>query len=336
MPKELRAELNERFADLIGGLWPEPGARRAAPAIPRAGSSLPAGGRPLRRAHDAAPPARLRAHRRGRIPCAGAQRRPGGAEPARACGRRFGREDDAAVGLGSISPRRSSCRGSSPRAGGGGGRAEVAGIGRRGRSGRAASASSCARDRGAHAQGDADGEGPSAALLAARRGCSGALRARRRRARACRGMVRDHLGPANPLPLGGDAGAVEHAFEHARLAGSARWEGELPAWRGTAMFYGPTPVDEALRWYEEQRAQHPIALTQQAMLEAMRGDFDRARVLAGSQKLPQRSLVRSSGSPRGAWPWGRSRRSPATRPRPSARSAEAASCWRNSAMPATA
>ena len=48
------------------------------------------------------------------------------------------------------------------------------------------------------------------------------------------------------------------------------------------MFYGPTPVDDALRWYEEQQAQHPIALTQQAMLEAMRGNFDRARALAAS------------------------------------------------------
>ena len=76
--------------------------------------------------------------------------------------------------------------------------------------------------------------------------------------------------------------AVEHALEHARRAGSARWEGELPAWQGTAMFYGPTPVEDALRWYEEQPAQHPIALTQQAMLEAMRGNFDRARALAGS------------------------------------------------------
>jgi class 3 adenylate cyclase/tetratricopeptide (TPR) repeat protein len=76
--------------------------------------------------------------------------------------------------------------------------------------------------------------------------------------------------------------AVQRALEHARRAGSARWEGELPAWQGTAMFYGPTPVEEALRWYEEQQAQHPIALTQQAMLEAMRGNFDQARALAGS------------------------------------------------------
>jgi class 3 adenylate cyclase/tetratricopeptide (TPR) repeat protein len=76
--------------------------------------------------------------------------------------------------------------------------------------------------------------------------------------------------------------AVEHALEHARSAGSTRWDGELPAWQGTAMFYGPTPVDEALRWYEEQQAQHPIALTQRAMLEAMRGNFDRARGLVAS------------------------------------------------------
>jgi class 3 adenylate cyclase/tetratricopeptide (TPR) repeat protein len=76
--------------------------------------------------------------------------------------------------------------------------------------------------------------------------------------------------------------AVEHTLEHARRAGSTRWDGELPAWQGTAMFYGPTPVDDALRWYDEQQAEHPIALTQQAMLEAMRGNFDRARELVGS------------------------------------------------------
>jgi class 3 adenylate cyclase/tetratricopeptide (TPR) repeat protein len=76
--------------------------------------------------------------------------------------------------------------------------------------------------------------------------------------------------------------AAGHALEHARRGGSARWEGELPVWQGTAMFWGPTPADEALRWYEEQHAQHPVSLTQQAILEAMRGNFDRARTLAGS------------------------------------------------------
>jgi class 3 adenylate cyclase/tetratricopeptide (TPR) repeat protein len=76
--------------------------------------------------------------------------------------------------------------------------------------------------------------------------------------------------------------AVLQALAHARNASATRWEGELPAWLGTAMFYGPTPVDEAVRWYEEQQAQHPIAFTQQAMLEAMRGNFDIARTLARS------------------------------------------------------
>jgi class 3 adenylate cyclase/tetratricopeptide (TPR) repeat protein len=76
--------------------------------------------------------------------------------------------------------------------------------------------------------------------------------------------------------------AVEHAFEHARRAGSTRWDGELPAWKSTALFYGPTPVADAMRWYAEQRPKHPVALTHQAMLEAMRGDFERARTLASS------------------------------------------------------
>jgi class 3 adenylate cyclase/tetratricopeptide (TPR) repeat protein len=76
--------------------------------------------------------------------------------------------------------------------------------------------------------------------------------------------------------------AVEHALEHARRAGSTRWDGELPAWKSTALFYGPTPVADALRWHEEQQPTHPVALTHRAMLEAMRGNFDRARTLASS------------------------------------------------------
>ena len=74
--------------------------------------------------------------------------------------------------------------------------------------------------------------------------------------------------------------AVEHALEHARRAASPRWERELPAWQGTARFYGPTPVDDVLRWHEGQQSQHPIALMQQAMLEGMRGNFGTARSLA--------------------------------------------------------
>jgi tetratricopeptide (TPR) repeat protein len=94
--------------------------------------------------------------------------------------------------------------------------------------------------------------------------------------------------------------AIEHATEHARRAGSARWQGELPAWQGTAMFYGPTSVEEAIRWYEEQHAGHPIALTQQAMLEAMRGNFDEARTLvraaeAAAEDFGQRLWLAAGG-----------------------------------------
>src|SRR5919197_5201142 len=73
--------------------------------------------------------------------------------------------------------------------------------------------------------------------------------------------------------------AVERALEHARRAGSTRWERELPVWEGTALFYGPTPVEEVLGWHEREQSQHAIALRQRGVLEAMRGRFDEARGL---------------------------------------------------------
>jgi class 3 adenylate cyclase/tetratricopeptide (TPR) repeat protein len=74
--------------------------------------------------------------------------------------------------------------------------------------------------------------------------------------------------------------ATEHALVHARRAGYARWERELPVWKGTALFYGPTPVGEVLQWYEDvQESQHSLAVNQRAVLEAMRGRFDEARAL---------------------------------------------------------
>jgi class 3 adenylate cyclase/tetratricopeptide (TPR) repeat protein len=73
--------------------------------------------------------------------------------------------------------------------------------------------------------------------------------------------------------------AVEHALEHARRAGYVRWERELPAWKGTALLYGPTAIDEVLRWYDEEEPQHSMAVNERAVLEAMRGQFDEARAL---------------------------------------------------------
>jgi tetratricopeptide (TPR) repeat protein len=94
--------------------------------------------------------------------------------------------------------------------------------------------------------------------------------------------------------------AVENGLVHAERAGHARWERELPGWKSTALFYGPTPVDEVLRWHEEQQSRHPIALRDRAVLEAMRGSFDEARALLSAadesaEELGQTLLVAGGG-----------------------------------------
>ena len=76
--------------------------------------------------------------------------------------------------------------------------------------------------------------------------------------------------------------AVQRAIDHAGRAGYTRWERELPVWWGTALFYGPTPVEEVLRWHETESPRHAIALRQQGVLEAMRGRFEEARALLGA------------------------------------------------------
>jgi class 3 adenylate cyclase/tetratricopeptide (TPR) repeat protein len=76
--------------------------------------------------------------------------------------------------------------------------------------------------------------------------------------------------------------AVERAVDHAARAAYTRWERELPVWAGTALFYGPTPVEEVLRWHEAEEPRHALALRQHGVLEAMRGRFDEARTLLGA------------------------------------------------------
>jgi predicted ATPase/class 3 adenylate cyclase len=135
-----------------------------------------------------------------------------------------------------------------------------------------------------HAQsGGGDGAGPSADLLAvaaqarpvfARAGHEHALAESWLATAYTQGLI--HCQWAAMLE------AVEHALEHARRAGSTRWDGELPAWKSSALFYGPTPVAEAMRWYEEEQPRHPVAVTQHAMLEAMQGNFEQARIHANA------------------------------------------------------
>src|SRR5207302_2701059 len=61
-----------------------------------------------------------------------------------------------------------------------------------------------------------------------------------------------------------------------------------------------TPVDDVLRWHEQQQSRHPIALRDRAVLEAMRGSFDDARALSASgdasaEELGQTLLVAVGG-----------------------------------------
>ena len=95
-------------------------------------------------------------------------------------------------------------------------------------------------------------------------------------------------------------GAVEHAIDHARRARHARWERELPVWKGTALFYGPTPVEEVLNWHAHEGPRHALALRQRGTLEAMQGRFDVARALvaegdAVAEELGQTIWVAVSG-----------------------------------------
>jgi ATP/maltotriose-dependent transcriptional regulator MalT len=45
------------------------------------------------------------------------------------------------------------------------------------------------------------------------------------------------------------------------------------------MFYGPAPIEDVLRWHEEEQPTHALAVRQRGMLEAMQGRFDVARTL---------------------------------------------------------
>ncbi len=81
---------------------------------------------------------------------------------------------------------------------------------------------------------------------------------------------------------------LEHALEHARRAGDAAHEAEIMRWIGASMFFGPTPVEQAVVRLEEiltdARAKsipsvEGVILRFLGVLEAMRGRFDEARTL---------------------------------------------------------
>jgi predicted ATPase/class 3 adenylate cyclase len=76
--------------------------------------------------------------------------------------------------------------------------------------------------------------------------------------------------------------AYARAAEHARRAGDERMRHDLSALAAASFCFGPTPVEEALRWHEthEELEQHfPVLMSIRGGLEAMRGNFEEARAL---------------------------------------------------------
>jgi len=76
--------------------------------------------------------------------------------------------------------------------------------------------------------------------------------------------------------------AIERMVEHATRAGYVALARRALDVIGTGYVFGPTPVGESLEWFEQHAAdmpRRPHMLGQKAMLAAMQGDFDHARLL---------------------------------------------------------
>ena len=78
--------------------------------------------------------------------------------------------------------------------------------------------------------------------------------------------------------------AFEEALVHAQRAGDAHHAADILTRIGVGHVYGPTPVTQGLHWLASQARllrHRPMLIATQAVLEAMRGHFQKARVLLG-------------------------------------------------------
>ena len=73
--------------------------------------------------------------------------------------------------------------------------------------------------------------------------------------------------------------AVERMVEHAERIGDRVRAAEALVVLGPAYLYGPFPVEEAVAWFEHHASEHTFHSSSLGQLEAMRGNFDRAREL---------------------------------------------------------
>jgi class 3 adenylate cyclase/tetratricopeptide (TPR) repeat protein len=84
--------------------------------------------------------------------------------------------------------------------------------------------------------------------------------------------------------------ALERMLEHAERIGDRLLVDEANGRLLAAYMYGSVPVDEAVGWYEAHPSEHPFFLANLAQLEAMRGNFRKAREL--SRVARERALER--------------------------------------------
>jgi class 3 adenylate cyclase/tetratricopeptide (TPR) repeat protein len=90
----------------------------------------------------------------------------------------------------------------------------------------------------------------------------------------------------NACHWGERAAALERALEHARRSGDAAEVATITSLLAQALYYGPTPVPEAVERCGQYLAEHPANRSLEASmtgvlagLRAMQGDFDEARTL---------------------------------------------------------
>jgi class 3 adenylate cyclase/tetratricopeptide (TPR) repeat protein len=92
------------------------------------------------------------------------------------------------------------------------------------------------------------------------------------------------------LRWGAVAFAAERAIEHAERAGEPVLLAEALQNRIPPLVYGPTPVEEALAWFEANPQRGPHVLAVCGQLEAMRGNIDTARRLVAESRSRSREL----------------------------------------------
>jgi len=86
----------------------------------------------------------------------------------------------------------------------------------------------------------------------------------------------------NACRFGARHEALQRVVDHARQAGNRRLKRFAQSWMAAGYVFGPFPVNEALAWFDENAelaAQTAVVYSLNGRLEAMRGEFDRARAL---------------------------------------------------------